>query len=205
MVKALILDYGNVISKSGIEDSTAVMEKETGIPASVFKGVYSSRRAGFDRGTLSGEDMYRSLLEDAGYQAQAHDPALLSALVRIDLAHWRPLEESVCTWALAVQKEGFKLGILSNMPTPFLDLYEKEIPPFCAADYCCFSCRVKLIKPEPEIYRICLKGLGIAAEEAVFFDDIEANVTAAKQLGFNAFVWTGLEKAQRDWQSCIRS
>lgn len=203
MIKALILDYGNVISKPGIEDSAAVMEKETGIPAFVFKNVYSSRREGFDRGTLSGEDMYRFLLEDYGYRKEAQDAALLSRLVRIDLAHWRPLEEAVCTWALAVQQEGFKLGILSNMPTQFLDVYETEIPPFCAADYCCFSCRVKLVKPEPAIYRACLAGLGVAPDEAVFFDDLAENITAAREVGLHAFVWEGLEKAQRDWQSCL--
>lgn len=203
MIKALVLDYGNVISQSGIETSIAVMEKETGIPASVFKAVYSSRREGFDRGTVSGEDMYRCLLHDAGYDRQAKDTVLLKRLVHIDLAHWRALDETVCDWALAVRREGFKLGILSNMPTQFLDLYEKEIPPFCAADYCCFSCRVKLVKPEPKIYLNCLEGLGVTAAEAVFFDDIEENITAAKRVGFHAFVWKGLEQGKRDWASCL--
>ena len=89
------------------------------------------------------------------------------------------------------------------MPYEFLDLYEKEIPPFVAADYACFSCRVKIIKPEREIYELCLKELGVLPEQTVFFDDVKENVDAALMLGIHAFVWTGLEKAQKDWQMCV--
>ena len=89
------------------------------------------------------------------------------------------------------------------MPYEFLDLYEKNIPPFFYADYACFSCRVKLIKPEPAIYEDCLRGLGVKAGEAVFFDDIRHNIDAALKLGMNAFVWTGLEQGKKDWDRCI--
>ena len=80
---------------------------------------------------------------------------------------------------------------------------EKNIPPFVHADYACFSCRVKLIKPEPAIYEDCLRGLGVKAGEAVFFDDIRHNIDAALKLGMNAFVWTGLEQGKKDWEHCI--
>lgn len=203
MIKALILDYGNVISQMNTNDIDAAMAAETGIPAEVFGNIYSTHRNDFDRGLISGEEMYRLILQENGYTEAAENTALLKKLTDIDLASWRTLNTAVCDWALHIQQQGFKLGILSNMPYQFLDRYEKEIPPFIAADYGCFSCRLRLIKPEAGIYLNCLEGLGIRAEEAVFFDDIERNVTAAKKLGLQAFVWKGLPQAEKDWLSCL--
>jgi putative hydrolase of the HAD superfamily len=86
------------------------------------------------------------------------------------------------------------------MPHEFLDAYESEIPPFVEADYACFSCRVKLIKPEEAIYRDALRGLGVGADEAVFFDDIQANIDVANNIGIHGVLWTGLEDAKRALQ-----
>ena len=203
MIKALILDYGNVISLTDTKAIDATLAAETGIPVEAFGNLYSTLRSDFDRGIISGEEMYSRLLHNNGYKEAAKDAGLLKKMVDIDLAAWRTINDAVCDWALNIQKQGFKLGILSNMPYQFLDRYEKEIPPFVAADYACFSCRLHLIKPEPEIYRNCLEGLGIHADEAVFFDDLERNIEAAQKLGFRAFVWTGLAQAQKDWLSCL--
>lgn len=203
MIRALILDYGNVISKANTSDCAVEMERLTGVPADIFRSVYDKYRFDFDRGVIGGEEMYRRLLGGAGFSKIAADTALMQKIARMDLESWRPVHNDVCDWALGVQKAGYKLGILSNMPYEFLDAYEKDIPPFTAADYACFSCRVKLIKPEPEIYNACLKGLGVAPEESVFFDDVQQNIDAALKLGINAFVWTNLEQGKKDWESCI--
>lgn len=203
MIKALILDYGNVISLTDIKAIDAQLAEATGIPVEAFENLYSTHRSDFDRGLISGEEMYRRLLQNNGYEKAAQDNGLLKKMVDIDLAAWRTVNDEVCNWALDVQRQGFKLGILSNMPYQFLDRYEKEIPPFVAADYACFSCRLHLIKPEPEIYRNCLAGLGICADEAVFFDDLERNIAAAQKLRFHAFIWKELKQAQKDWLSCL--
>jgi 2-haloacid dehalogenase len=42
---------------------------------------------------------------------------------------------------------------------------------------------VRATKPSPIIYREALQACRVRAEEAVYIDDIEAYVTAAKQLG----------------------
>ena len=203
MIRALILDYGNVISKANTGDCAVEMEKLTGVSADIFRSVYDKYRFDFDRGVIGGAEMYRRLLDGAGFSKIAADTALMQKIARIDLESWRSVHDDVCKWALGVQKAGYKLGILSNMPYEFLDAYEKDIPPFTAADYACFSCRVKLIKPEPEIYKTCLKGLGVTPEESVFFDDVRQNVDAALKLGMNAFVWTNLEQGKKDWENCI--
>lgn len=203
MIKAVIFDYGNVISQTQTGDCTVEMEKLTGVPAAVFKSVYEKFRFEFDRGTITGAEMYRQLLVDAGYKEISENKELMSKIAEMDMVSWRSIQQDVSDWALSLKKQGFKLGILSNMPTEFLNSYEKEIPPFVEADYACFSCRVKLIKPEPEIYFNSLQGLGVKPEEAVFFDDLQENIDAANKLGIHGCLWTGLDSAKKDLEALV--
>ena len=204
MIKAVIFDYGNVISVAQTGDCTGEMEKMTGVPADIFKSVYEKFRFEFDRGMITGAQMYRQLLENAGYHELAKNTDLMKKIASLDMVSWKDVREDVTEWGLSLKKQGYKLGILSNMPSEFLENYEKDIKMFTEADYTCFSCRVKVIKPEPEIYFNCLNGLGVKPEEAVFFDDMPENIEAAKKLGIHGFVWIGLEQAKKDFESVIK-
>ncbi len=205
MIRAVIFDYGNVISQANTGDCAVEMEQMTGVSANIFRTVYDTYRFEFDRGTISGAQMYAQLLSNAGYHELASNKTMMEKIAKLDLESWKDIRQDVTEWGLSLQKEGFKLGILSNMPYEFLDLYEQTIPLFTHADFACFSCRVKLIKPEPEIYKVALNGLGIKPEEAVFFDDIQVNVDAARKLGINAFLWTNLEQGKKDWEQITKS
>jgi len=49
-----------------------------------------------------------------------------------------------------------------------------------------YSCQVGMTKPSPAIYRLALESLGVAASEAVYVDDIQEFVEAARQMGVDA-------------------
>jgi predicted thioesterase len=143
-------------------------------------------------------------MEDAGRPDLAKNTALMEKIAYIDMVNWQYMQDDVVAWTRFIKTLGFKLGILSNIPTEFLTYFEKNIPPFNDADYACFSCRVKLIKPERAIYENVLSGLGVEKpEEAVFFDDIEENIEAANALGIHGILWTGLQKARADLQALL--
>jgi putative hydrolase of the HAD superfamily len=202
MIKAVIFDYGNVISMPQVETSKR-MEAFSHIPASVFDSVYEKFRFEFDRGTITGAQMYRQALDAAGYHEQARDETLVQTLAKRDMESWARINDEVTAWGLELKAAGYKLGILSNMPTEFLDAYEKDIALFTAADFACFSCRVRLIKPEEGIYRAALAGLHIEPEEAVFFDDLRTNVEAANRFGIHGILWTGLADAKKAWNGLV--
>jgi 2-haloacid dehalogenase len=48
----------------------------------------------------------------------------------------------------------------------------------------------RLIKPDPAIFQVLLRRIGRRAEECLFIDDVPANARAARQLGFEAIVFT---------------
>ncbi len=50
------------------------------------------------------------------------------------------------------------------------------------------SCEVGAMKPDPKIYKAAEKKFGLIAEETVFIDDIEINITGAKAVGWKGIV-----------------
>jgi putative hydrolase of the HAD superfamily len=56
-------------------------------------------------------------------------------------------------------------------------------------------------KPDPAIYRHTLDKLGVAAQEAIFIDDIPANIAAARALGIDGILFTTVEQLRRDLET----
>jgi putative hydrolase of the HAD superfamily len=203
MIKAVIFDYGNVLSGPQDGKDAEEMEKLTGIPAPFFMEAHPEHRTVFDRGLIDGPELYRRILQEAGRSDLAENSVLMQRLAQFELEHWRPLDTATVDWALSLQKQGYKLGILSNMPHEFLDHFEKDIDVFIAADFACFSCRVGFIKPEADIYHVALKGLGVLPSEAVFFDDLDENIVAAEKVGIRSILWRGLEDAKEKFSAFL--
>jgi putative hydrolase of the HAD superfamily len=53
------------------------------------------------------------------------------------------------------------------------------------------SCEVGVAKPDEGIYTVALDRAGVAPSEAIFVDDIEVNVAAARRLGLTGHLHTG--------------
>jgi FMN phosphatase YigB (HAD superfamily) len=65
-------------------------------------------------------------------------------------------------------------------------------------DHQTFSAEVSLIKPDPAIYQHSLRGVGVAASEALFVDDKEPNVQGARAVGMRAIQFRSVEQLSRD-------
>lgn len=204
MIKALVFDYGNVISEPQDRTCYARMSALTGLSGTELLHFFWKYRNEYDRGTIRGEEMYLRVLADAGITGSDAELAeMAKKLLAEDLGSWAAVSESVTDWGLSVQSGGYTLGILSNMPFDFLELYGDKIRLFREADTAVFSCDVGQIKPERDIYETLIARLGCKPEEIVFFDDLEVNVEGARKAGIRSFVWTGLEQAQADWKRAV--
>jgi HAD superfamily hydrolase (TIGR01509 family) len=58
-----------------------------------------------------------------------------------------------------------------------------------AFDLMIISSEAKLMKPDIGIFQLALDQSGVAADEAVFIDDMDANVEAARSMGMAGFVF----------------
>ncbi len=204
MIQAIVFDYGNVISQPQDRSCYTRMSALSGLTEEELLHFFWKYRAEYDRGTIRGEAMYRKVLSDAGIGgSEAVLVAMAKKLVAEDLGSWATVSDPVTEWGLSVQKEGYALGILSNMPFDFLELHGDKISLFCKADTAIFSCDVAQIKPEPEIYQTLIARLGCKPDEIVFFDDLAVNVEGARKAGIHSFVWTSLSQAKKDWNLAL--
>lgn len=91
-----------------------------------------------------------------------------------------------------VRAAGHRVVYLSNMPGPYADDLDGILDPIFSGGV--FSCRVGEVKPEPEIFDIAVRELGIDPaldpDRVLFLDDRQPNVDAARDLGWPAALFT---------------
>ena len=83
----------------------------------------------------------------------------------------------------------FRTGLISNA---WLELRELLVHHFHiddAFDDLVISAEVGLAKPDPAIYELALERLKVPADCAVFVDDFESNIAAARELGIHAILF----------------
>ena len=193
-IKAVVFDYGGVIAFFQDDKSMEEMAELAGIDPVLMKRIYWESRSSYDKGLVNGCEFFKNILSGIGIFP---DSDLLELLVSCDVKSWSHVNPKSEALILELKNSGIKLGVLSNIIQEFLDKVKETLPVFKLFDTLVFSCEVKSIKPEEEIYRILLSKLNCKAEEVVFFDDLEANVNAAKDLGIQAFLWKDTEDARK--------
>ena len=98
----------------------------------------------------------------------------------------------------------FKVALLSNAPGNLRRWIAEEWKiPQDTFDQIIISAEEGVMKPDPEIYRRTLTQLDVAPHEAIFVDDFEENVKAAKALGIQAIHFTSPETLVAELNSRI--
>lgn len=197
-IRGIIFDYGGVISLPQVKDELyPFLEKRFGISeASVLEG-YRKHRWATDADLFSMEQFYRKILEDNGV-TRCLIPALLSYLADADFRSWAHPNPETPEWIRELKGQGYKIGILTNMPTRFLPYFEATAHDVRAmADAEIVSGVHHLVKPHREIFDLMSRTIGIPANELLFFDDMERNVQGALDAGFHAAVFTSVASARQ--------
>ena len=83
-----------------------------------------------------------------------------------------------------LKKAGFRLYYLSNFPEEMFEKISRKNSFFSEFDGGILSAAVRLLKPEPEIYRELISKYGINPAESLFIDDLLPNIEAARAEGF---------------------
>jgi len=82
-----------------------------------------------------------------------------------------------------LKKAGFRLYYLSNFPGDIFDEIQNRYKFFRYFDGGIISARVRLSKPDPDIFRVLLKMYQLEPAESLFIDDIAVNSHAAESVG----------------------
>jgi epoxide hydrolase-like predicted phosphatase len=97
------------------------------------------------------------------------------------------LDEAMLDLFRRLHADGVPTGLLSNSWGP--GGYPRELFPDLF-DVVVISSEVGMRKPEPRIFLHAAGLLGLDPQECIFIDDIQANVTGARELGFTAILHT---------------
>ncbi|MCW0504544.1 HAD family hydrolase [Aeromonas piscicola] len=143
-----------------------------------------------DRGTLSLHTMARQAQGRTGLPA-AQNLAILQAVPASLLP-----DPAMLTLIETLHGAGHTLYALSNMGHASIDWLEQHaFWRFFSGKV--VSARVRMMKPEPDIYRYLLVSFDLKAEECLFIDDSPANVAAAQALGIGGLVFTDVPSCRQ--------
>ena len=106
----------------------------------------------------------------------------------------RDTERLVYDW---VYDKGLNIYIISNFSADGFAYVERKYPFFKKAKGYVISAYEKLVKPQPEIYRLLLDRYDLRADECVFIDDCQVNVDGAIAAGMKSFRFLNPEDARR--------
>ena len=184
MIRNILFDMGNVLIRFDRKlflDRLDVSEadKET-LLREVFANV---EWAQMDRGTKTEETALESMRKRL--------PERLHAAAEILTLHWdEPMIpiEGMYELVEELKVKGYGIYLLSNASYRQHD-YWPRIPASKFFDGKLISADVHVVKPQPEIYKLCLEKFGLKAEESFFIDDVAANIEGAMNCGLSGAVF----------------
>lgn len=193
MIRNIIFDIGNVLAdfrwRGFLQDKgfdEAMIERIS--KASVESPLWNE----IDRGEWSEEELLQAFVE--------RDPEIEKELREAygDIHGMVTPREYAIPWIKKLKENGYRVLFLSN----FSKKAEKECAEALAflpyTDGGILSYQEKMIKPNPEIYRLLLKRYELLPEECVFLDDTLKNVEAAQAEGMMGIWFRTKEQAEED-------
>jgi len=192
--EAVLFDYGNVLCLPQSREEVEAMAALLHASARSFEEAYWKDRLAFDQAALSPETYWSGV---AGALSRDLSEDCRRLLTEIDNRSWSRPAPAMASWASALRAAGVRTAVLSNMPITVRShlLSVTWLPQF---DYSCYSCDIRCAKPAPAIFQDCLNGVGVEPAAALFLDDREENIDAARQLGIHAIHFASPEQAQRE-------
>ena len=196
-LRAVIFDYGMVLS--GPADPAAHQEliKTFGAPAEDFEREYWAFRHAYDSGEFDGPGYWQRCAKAAGVTVTEEQ---IRHLVAGDIRMWSVLNPTMVDWAVTISKSGFKTGILSNIPFEIADVF-KHLDWVKGFTHNTWSCYLRTAKPDPAIYHHVVDSIGVRPEEALFLDDRQENVLSAEAVGLQSILFRDVEQLQLDLAS----
>jgi putative hydrolase of the HAD superfamily len=199
-IEAVISDFGGVLTNRLVEAFVAFQDHSGISMEQLGRGMQAvAERDGeyplfrLERGELSEaqflEDLRWGLERELGHRPTLH------RFREVYFDALRP-NDPMLELMRELRDDGYRLAILTNNVREWEPLWRAKLPVDEIFEVIVDSAWVGMRKPDPGIYRLTLARLGgIAPERALFVDDNELNVEAARRLGIHAVHFDSNEQA----------
>jgi putative hydrolase of the HAD superfamily len=194
-LRAVIFDYGRVLTGPPDPAAYAELLRITGLSAERFEGLYWTDRQAYDEGKLTGLEFWRKLVRDAGLNMSE---SAIAELNLWDARMWTRGDPAMLAWQLAIKQRGLLTAIVSNMGDTVHEHMVRELDWLSRFDVLVWSYQLRVAKPDPAIYLYALQRLGTAPADTLFIDDRPENVDAAIALGMKGLIFSTVAQLRLD-------
>ena len=198
-IRAVVLDIGGVLEIVDDDVFPAPAERRLGLAA----GTIAGGLAGLPGDAVVGEVTEHEVRAE-WQRALGLDDRQVDALVD-DFWRWYvgTLDRQLFDW-FAGQRPARLAAILSNSSPGARD--RERCHGFeDVTDDIVYSHEVGLAKPDPAAYALVTRRLRVEAGEVLFLDDVEANVVAARALGWHAVLHRDTASSIAEMESIIEA
>jgi epoxide hydrolase-like predicted phosphatase len=179
-IRAIVLDYGGVLSKPQNPDNVNNMLQILSQDDNEFRKAYQSNRGNYDNGQLSGVEYWHGIIQHFGLEP---NDSQVTNLIREDIKSWTQINDPMIQFIKESRGKVHKLAIISNMTIDTLAFMKKHFQWLELFDELIYSCEIGKNKPDQRMYEACLSRLEIPPRECLFVDDLLENVHGAMQSG----------------------
>lgn len=209
-IRAVLFDFGGVFTESPFDTVQSLAGGLGAEPAQLLEIVFGPYHEDTDhpwhrleRGEVTlveARDAILALGERVGVEADLFH--FLRAMAESGRGGPR---EAVVSCARRLRREGLRTALVTNNAREFRDAWRPVLPLAELFDAVVDSSEVGMRKPNPAIYEHALERVGGPLPgEAVFLDDFEGNVLAARRLGMHGvLVGRDPEPALRELESLL--
>ena len=190
MTRALVLDFGGVISKTMYETHDHT-ESALGLPPGtlMWRGPFAPETdapfVAMQAGEMTEREYWELRMKETGALVGENWTSFKQFVARARGADPATIIRPEALDAIAKAKTaGCKLAILSNELDLFYGADFRDRLPFLAEfDLIVDATYTKILKPDPRAFGFVTDGLGLAAADCVFVDDQPKNLRGAVEVG----------------------
>jgi putative hydrolase of the HAD superfamily len=197
-IRAVILDYGEVVTRRPTAEEFGRMAEMLNVTFDMFYKLWEASRGPYDRGDFTAQEYW---LKFAAEVSASIDTTQIEILRKIEVEIWAHPNPDMLHWVSQLRAAGIKTALLSNMPWDLVKHVRTNFLWMENFSFITLSAEVGLIKPDSAIYEHTLQGLGVAASEALFIDDREINVQAARALGIRGLQFRSIAELKHDLEA----
>lgn len=179
-VRAVVFDFGGVLSFSPTDEDWHALAGIVGVPLSSFFEPYWKDRNEYDVDKFDSAVYWRKVASNFGRELTDED---VHKLVSIDNQAWGRENPNSVAVVRAARAAGLKIAVLSNIHADMLAYVRRSFPWFSEFDVQVFSNELGIAKPSPEIFLHTATLLGVRPEEILFVDDLQPNIDGAARAG----------------------
>lgn len=183
-IRGVYFDFGGVLARTEDRAPRARLAESLGMsPREIEQAVFESQSAiQASLGTISEEEHWRNVLRSL-HLPEGENDRFRQAFFEGEIWDQELFDFLRCL------RGKLRVGLISNAWTGLRRViashgYED------AFDTMIISAEVGVAKPERHIYQLALQKLGLLPAEAVFVDDMPANVEGARTVGMHALQFT---------------